>query len=93
VQLRGGDQAEKTIRLLRRFQNAAEQPARMRNRVVHNPMARKDGQAKLWRLSADRKLIFEYENITWDELRDIMDKINDLITDFENIFPPNVDAH
>lgn len=89
VDLRGQEQKEDVIKKIRRLQQEAELPSRRRNRVVHNPfyMNPDDKSISIWRLTADRKLIFDDEVLTEKELEDLINDITRLMNRFSGIFP------
>jgi hypothetical protein len=67
--------------------NKIEAPERKRNRVVHSPIIRKDGEVVFARLQIERKLIFKDKKIEEGELLRLIDEIQLLTDEFFAIFP------
>lgn len=77
--------SEGLIKDLNKFSKRADEVARQRNRIIHDPWFVAKDETAFGRLeiTADRKLVLEMKKQTPDEIRNVVRKISALITEFD----------
>lgn len=92
LRLRGADEA--SLKRLNSLSGSADELAQLRNRIVHDfsGMHRRTKKFSQLRITADRKLTFEFVEVPMHELKQTEERIKKLIADVGNAIQDAIDA-